>query len=167
MQNLVPKKCSRNLCICFLCSWDTFIQGTQNLVRKKCSHNLWIFNSILGTPPFRGHKIWSRKCLHNLVSVTSIEGTLFLSPETRVLDLFGGHHIAQSYCGLASKLLQQNFFQRHLIVGWLFNNILKIRQNRLGSTFNTGNPISGSSQIQTRHLIIVCFFSQEFSMQHR
>ena len=28
--------------------------------------------------------------------------------------------------------LQQNFFQRHLVVGWLFNNILKIRQNRFG-----------------------------------
>ena len=42
--------------------------------------------------------------------------------------------VVQSNCGLASNLLQQNFFQRHLIVGWLFNNILKIRQNRLGET---------------------------------
>ena len=33
-------------------------------------------NSILGTPPFRGHKLWSRKNAHIIfVSVTSIEGT--------------------------------------------------------------------------------------------
>ena len=42
--------------------------------------------------------------------------------------------LAQSNCGLVSNKLQQNFFQRRLIVEWLFNNILKIRQNRLGET---------------------------------
>ena len=42
--------------------------------------------------------------------------------------------LVQLNCGLASNLLQQNFFQRHLIVGWLCNNILKIRQNRFGET---------------------------------
>ena len=30
------------------------------------------------------------------------------------------------------ELIATEFFQRHLIVGWLFNNILKIRQNRFG-----------------------------------
>ena len=32
------------------------------------------------------------------------------------------------------KLIATEFFQRHLIVGWLFDNILKIRQNRFGET---------------------------------
>ena len=45
-------------------------------------------------------------------------------------DVFS--ELVQSNSGLASKQLQHNFFQRHLIVGWLFNNILKIRQNRFG-----------------------------------
>ena len=45
-------------------------------------------------------------------------------------DVFS--ELVQSNSGLASKQLQNNFFQRHLIVGWLFNNILKIRQNRFG-----------------------------------
>ena len=43
--------------------------------------------------------------------------------------------VVQSNCGLASNKLQQNFFQRQLIVGWLFSNILKIRQNRFGETW--------------------------------
>ena len=42
--------------------------------------------------------------------------------------------LVQSNCGLVSNYLQHNFFQRHLIVEWLFNNILKIRQNRFGET---------------------------------
>ena len=51
--------------------WDTFIQGT---------------------PPFRGHKIWSGKNVHIIfIFVTSIEGTplfkgkgtLFLEPPSR------------------------------------------------------------------------------------
>ena len=33
------------------------------------------------------------------------------------------------------KLIATEFFQRHLIVGWLCNNILKIRQNRFGETW--------------------------------
>ena len=40
----------------------------------------------------------------------------------------------QSNCGLASNYLQQNLFQRRLIVGWLCHNILKIRQNRFSET---------------------------------
>ena len=33
------------------------------------------------------------------------------------------------------KLIATEFFQRHLILGWLCNNILKIRQNRFGETW--------------------------------
>ena len=41
--------------------------------------------SIQGTTPLRGHKIWSQKNAHIIfVSITSIEGTLFLGPETHV-----------------------------------------------------------------------------------
>ena len=42
--------------------------------------------------------------------------------------------IVQSNCGLTSKSLQHNFFQRPLIVGRLLNNMLKIRQNLFGET---------------------------------
>ena len=36
--------------------------------------------------PFRGHKIWQRTNIHilNFLSHTSVEGTLFLSPESQV-----------------------------------------------------------------------------------
>ena len=73
----------------------------------------------------------------------------------------------------SSKVIATDFFQRHWIVGWLFNNILKIRQNQFGerceklaitrfSTFTTGHPISGRSQIQTKSLIILFFFLKNF-----
>ena len=46
--------------------------------------------SIQGTPPFRRHKIWSRKNVHIIfVSVTSIEGTAHLYSEKR--DTFSGY----------------------------------------------------------------------------
>ena len=42
-QNLVPEKCSDNLCSCYPGYWrDTSIQGTQNMVPEKCSRNLCI-----------------------------------------------------------------------------------------------------------------------------
>ena len=62
-----------------------------------------------------------------------------------------------------------NFFQCHLIGGWLLNNILRIRQNPFGetwqtdwqyrfSTFSTGSPVIGKSQMQANDLLIVLFF---------
>ena len=49
--------------------------------------------SIQGTPPFRRHKIWSRKNVHIIfVSVTSIEGTAHLySEKTEKRDTFSGY----------------------------------------------------------------------------
>ena len=35
--------------------------------------------------PFRGHKIWQRTNIHKIfLSVTSVEGTLFLGPKSQV-----------------------------------------------------------------------------------
>ena len=47
-----------------------------NRVRKAIVEPLHWETTIQGTPPCRGHKIWSRKNFHAIfVSVTSIEGT--------------------------------------------------------------------------------------------
>ena len=45
-QNLVPKKCSHNLCIFYLCCRDTSIQGKGTLF---LCHKTWVYL------PFRGH----------------------------------------------------------------------------------------------------------------
>ena len=68
--------------------------------------------------------------------------------------------------------MQQNFFQRHLIVEWLFNSILKIRQNRFGETweklaikiFNSHHRKPNFRKITNseKHLIIVFYFFRDF-----
>ena len=59
------------------------------------------WNLSFGTPPFRGHKIWSRKNVHIIfVFVTSNEGTLFLGPETRIQAPFRGHFPWSGGCPL-------------------------------------------------------------------
>ena len=75
------------------------------------------------------------------------------------------------------KLIATEFFQRHSIVGWLCNNILKIRQNRFGETweklaikiFNSHHRrpnfknITNSDKTSDNCVL----FSQEFLIQHR
>ena len=52
--------------------WDT-IQGSRKNVQIIF---VFVTQATEGTPPFRGHKIWSRKNVHVIfVFVTSIEGT--------------------------------------------------------------------------------------------
>ena len=89
-QNLIPEKCSHNLCICYLCWRDTSIQGKETLflVRKPGFIVVVVddvvvvipfcvqWNLLFGTAPIKGHKIWSRKNVHIIcVFVTSVEGT--------------------------------------------------------------------------------------------
>ena len=89
-QNLIPEKCSHNLCICYLCWRDTSIQGKETLflVRKPGFIVVVVddvvvvipfcvqWNLLVGTAPIKGHKIWSRKNVHIIcVFVTSVEGT--------------------------------------------------------------------------------------------
>ena len=90
-------------------------------------------------------------------------------------DVFS--ELVQSNSGLASKQLQNNFFQRHLIVGWLFNNILKIRQNRFAETcekstikifnFHHRKPNFRKITRSDKTFDNCFFFPQEFSIQHR
>ena len=75
------------------------------------------------------------------------------------------------------KLIATEFFQRHLIVGWLCNNILKIRQNRFGETweklakkiFNFHHRTPNFRKITNSDKTFdnCLFFAQEFSIQHR
>ena len=61
-------------------------------------------------------------------------GTVFCCCQRLIRSLsFGNVPNSPVKLWFSIKVIATEFFQRHLIVGWLFNNILKLRQNRFGA----------------------------------